>query len=132
MTIKPSTSLNFLLTYYRENKRWIWLIIVIVNFMSLLNVGVIVYERLASGLELEIPFYFINEFTGGFTALLLLPFLLFFFTRYPLSGAQVFPPILVYILATVVYGFVFTSLMYLMRVPLYHLTSITRLHEIFQ
>ena len=131
MTIKPSTSLNFLLTYYRENKRWIWLIIVIVNFMSLLNVGVIVYERLASGLELEIPFYFINEFTGGFTALLLLPFLLFFFTRYPLSRAQVFPPILVYILATVVYGFVFTSLMYLMRVPLYHLASITRLHEIF-
>ncbi|MEM6631806.1 MAG: histidine kinase [Bacteroidota bacterium] len=97
--------------------------------MSLLNVGIIVYERLASRLELEIPFYFINEFTGGFTALLLMPFLIYFFHRYPLS--PIFPRLLVYLLVSLAYGILFTSVMYASRVPLYHLAGITRLHEIF-
>ena len=121
--------MNQLFLYYRQNKRWIWLIILIVNIMSLLNVGIIVYERLASGLELEMSFYFINEFTGGFTALFLLPFLLYFFHRYPLS--PLFPRLLVYFLVSMVYGFLFTSIMYASRVPLYQLAGITRLHEIF-
>ena len=120
---------NRLLTYYQHNKRWIWLIILIVNIMSLLNVGVIVYERMASGLELEMPFYFINEFTGGFTALLLIPFLLYFFQKYPLS--PLFPRLFIYVLVSMVYGLCFTSIMYSVRVPLYHLAGITRLHEIF-
>ena len=111
--------------------RLIALIFLFASVNALLLVGVIVTDRLANGEKIELPFYFINEFTGVYTVVLLLPLLIWFFNKFPIQRDKWLPTIILYLLVSVLFGLSQTSIMYSARVPLYHLAGITRLHEIF-
>ena len=117
--------------YLRERKTEMLILLLVAIAIACLNIGVIISDRMAHHLEIELVFNIINELTGAFTAVALVPPLFRLFERWPLRRPYLLQRIALYMLLTVVYGFVFTSIMYLSRVPLYHLTGITRLHEIF-
>ncbi len=127
-----------IIDYYRHNRFYIWIVFAIATINVVRNIGVVVSENLAHGEEVEWRFYLINESTGSYYIALLIPFLIYFFRKYPLLKYQVDGPngrvmqrILLYLLVTIIFGFTHTTLMYLTRIPLYHWANITRLHEIF-
>ncbi len=96
-----------------------------------LNFGVIIAENLAHNHSQDWIFYIINEITGSFTILLFIPFLFYFFRRVVLNRPKIILKILIYLLISVIFGILYTSIMYIARVPMYALTGIDRLPEIF-
>ena len=120
-----------ILNYLIKNRKWIGVLLMVTGINTILNVGVIVAENLAHHEELEWSFYVINEFTGTFTILLLIPFLIKLFESIPLKRPYFIGKVFLYLLVTVIFGFIYTSIMYAARIPLYGLVGITRLHEIF-
>ncbi len=123
--------MNRIIKYLRKNRRWILVLLAVVCIKAILNVGVIVSENLAHHVEIDLIFYLINEFTGGIAVIPLFPLLLWFFRKYPLRQPHILSRLCLYLLLSVVFGFLYTSLMYSMRLPLYWLAGITRLNEIF-
>lgn len=117
--------------YLKRNRNWIIILIILSTIEAILNIGVIVAERMAHHMDIKWRFYIINEFTGSFTILVFLPFLLWFFKRFPLQRPNIFFKIIRYILVSLVFGILYTTIMYSARVPLYKMVGITRLHEIF-
>ena len=107
--------------------KWLGLLLTIGILNALINIGIIISEDLTHYRDIDWTFYCINEFTGSLVPILLLPFLFWFFERVSLSWKS----LILYLFATVIFGFMYTSIMYGARVPLYHLAGITRLDEIF-
>jgi len=98
---------------------------------AILNIGILVSENLAEGNNIDWPFYIINEFTGVFAGILLIPALICFFTKYPLAKDNLIRSLPFYFLISIVYGVIWTSIMYLVRYLLYPLADIYRIQEIF-
>ena len=117
--------------YLYNNRKWVGILCLFAAFDALLNVGVIVSENLAHHQDPDWTFYLINEFTGAFTILLFIPFLIFFFRKWPLRRPQLFGKIALYVFASMIFGFLYTTVMYTARVPIYAMAGITRLNEIF-
>lgn len=107
--------------------KWLGLLLALGILNALINIGIIISEDLTHYRDIDWTFYCINEFTGSLVPIILLPFLFWFFERVPLSWKS----LILYLLVTVIFGFIYTSIMYGARVPLYHLAGITRLGEIF-
>ena len=118
---------KYLLTF----RKWIPVFLAIAAINAILNVGVIVSENLASKREVEWVFYIINETTGSFVVVLFVPLLFYLFQKRPLEKPYFWSRLLLYLGASIVFGFLYTSIMYAMRVPLYKMVGITRLDEIF-
>jgi len=114
-----------------KNRKWILILIAFATINAILNIGVIVSENIAHHHEIEWTFYLINEFTGSFILILFIPPLFWVFNKWPLRMKGLLNRLLFYTLVSMLFGFLFTSLMYGIRVPLYKLVGITRLHEIF-
>ena len=117
--------------YLKKRKKWIPILIAILSINACLNIGIIVAENLAHHQELDWIFYIINEFTGTFTILVFIPFLFLLFKKYPLRKPHLGSRVILYLLSSLLFGFLYTSIMYAARVPLYTLVGITRLDEIF-
>lgn len=90
-----------------------------------INLGVLVAEDIAEGNPIKWIFYLINEGTGSLIGILSVPFLFYFFHRFPFEDKPFIPTLLLYLGVSVVYGFSYTTLMYGSRVPLYHLVDIS-------
>lgn len=107
--------------------KWLGLLLTIGVLNALINIGIIISEDLTHYRDIDWIFYCINEFTGSLVPILLLPFLFWFFESVPLSWRS----LVLYLFVTLIFGFIYTSIMYGARVPLYQLAGITRLDEIF-
>lgn len=118
---------KYLLTF----QRWIPVLLAIATINAILNVGILVSENLASKREVEWVFYIINETTGSFVVILFIPFLFYFFQKWQLVKPYLGSRLLMYLLVSLIFGILYTSIMYAMRVPLYRMVGITRLHDIF-
>lgn len=123
--------LSKLWKYVLSFRRWIPVFLALGTINAILNVGVLVSENLASKREIDLVFYIINEFTGSFVVLLFVPFLFYLFRQWPLERPHLWPQLLLYLTVSLIFGFLYTSIMYALRVPLYGIVGITRLDEIF-
>lgn len=93
-----------------------WLVIFLAfTLIALLNFMRFVANELAEGEPGKSGFYFIMETTGAYTVLMLLPFLLRFFRRFPLTRANLLARIPLYVFASMLFGAAHTTLMYLTR-----------------
>jgi len=117
--------------YLQKNKKWVLLIVAYSIVSAFLNIGVIVSEDLAHHENIDWVFIFINEFTGTFSLIPFIPFLIWAFQKWPLKRSQLFPRLIGYFLLSLVFGFCYTSLMYGVRVPFYKLFGINNLDDIF-
>lgn len=123
--------MHIIANYIKKNKKWILLAFTLGTIQAFLYIGVIVSENLAHNKAIDLPFYLINELTGLYSALLLIPFQLYFFKRYPLNQENLLSRIWLYLLGTILYGVTQTSIMYAWRLGIYPLVGITRIDEIF-
>jgi sensor histidine kinase YesM len=99
-----------------------WLII----FLFFTLIGVMNFNRfytneLAEGGSPSFHHYFINEMTGAYAVLLLLPFLLHFVRKFPLQRGNWLRRLPVHVLASMIFGASHTMLMFLSRKLLYAL-----------
>lgn len=94
------------------------------TLLGLMNFGVIVTDKLANNNKLEFVRHFTNEITGAYTALALLPFLLWFINKYPIEREHFWSRIGLHFLGTIVFGLCHTFLMYITRAPLYQVLDI--------
>jgi two-component system LytT family sensor kinase len=99
-----------------------WLVI----FLFFTLIGVMNFNRfytneLAEGGTPSFHHYFINEMTGAYAVLLLLPFLLPFVRKFPLQRSNWLRRLPAHMLASVIFGASHTMLMFLSRKLLYAL-----------
>lgn len=93
-----------------------WLVIFLAfTLIALLNFVRFVANELAEGAPGKFGFYFIMETTGAYTVMMLLPILLRFFRKFPLTRGNLLARIPLYIFASMLFGASHTSLMYLTR-----------------
>lgn len=98
----------------------------IVFFLLFTLIGVMNFNRfsineLAEGNSPNYPDYLINEMTGAYAVLVLLPVVLSFFARFPLRHATWRRHLPLYLLANAAFGVSHTMLMFLSRKALYPL-----------
>jgi len=63
--------------------------------------------------------HIVNELSGAWTTFILLPFLLWFFKKFPLNFSNLFTHLPLYILAVIIFGTTHTSIMYIVRTPIH-------------
>jgi len=76
-------------------------------------------EKLASRHPIPWQHPFINEMTGAYTVLLLLPLLLWFFKKFPMTRKNLLSHIPLYVLASMLFGSCHTGLMWLSRILIF-------------
>lgn len=113
-----------LIDYIKKRRKEIAVAFLIGLLLFFINLGILVAEDMFEGRPIKWVFYIINEGTGTLIGVLSIPILFYFFTRFPLRMQSVFSSLLLYLGASVVYGFLYTTLMYGSRIPLYHLADI--------
>lgn len=104
---------------YMPRRRLALLLVLIATGLGLLNFGIIHTDALASGrthYNWKAPF--VNEFTGAYSAVLLVPFMMWLWKRRPIQRNWT-TGIPLYIVAIVLLGVTHTTLMHLSRVVLY-------------
>ena len=84
----------------------------IFTLVAALNLMRFVTSELAEGEPGRLQFYFIMETTGAYAVLLLLPLLLWFFRKYPLSREGLASRLPFYVLASMIFGAGHTLLMF--------------------
>lgn len=102
----------------------ILLLVLLGIIFFLLNMGILVAQDIFQERKIWWSFYIINEGTGSLASLLLLLPLVLFFHHFALDQPNWWLGVGLYLLVSLIYGLVFTSLMYGLRVPLYYLTNI--------
>lgn len=105
--------------------RWIFLFI-FATLIGLQKFSLIMTEKLASRHPTPSQYFqypFVNEMTGAYAVLLLLPLLLWFFKKYPMTRKNLLSHIPVYILVSMLFGICHTGLMWLSRKVIYNLVN---------
>ena len=100
------------------------LLFLFVSFIALLNFTRFVTSQLAEGLPGKFSFFFIMETTGAYSILLLLPFLFWFFRKFPISKQNLYKILPYYFGATVIFGVGHTLLMYSSRFIIYWILNL--------
>ena len=100
---------------------WIWLLL---TLLAALNIGVIVTDDLANEDELHWLYYIINELTGAWLLLPLLPGLLWLFKKRPITRQTIWTRLPLHLLVTTGFGALHTMLMYIVRTPIYQLMDL--------
>ena len=98
--------------------KWL-LLFLLLTLLGLTNFGIIITTELANGQVPDWPRYLVNELSGSYTLLLLLPPLLWFFEKYPLAKNNLAAYIPLHLLAIFIFGLSHTLLMFAVRTPLY-------------
>ncbi len=89
--------------------------------IGLLNIGVIVTDRMIYGGELKILFPLIHEFTGSVTIIFLMPLLFWLFDTYPLKKKTLLYRVPLYLIASALFGAGHTMLMTISRMAIYNI-----------
>ena len=111
--------------FYEKLPLKVWAILFSFGTMvALFNIGIIVTGELADQNSIPLVYPFINEITGAYSALLLIPFLLAVFRRFPLRRDTLLRYLPLHLLATVLFGFTHTTLMYFSRDAIYSLVEL--------
>ncbi|MEX0320914.1 MAG: sensor histidine kinase [Puniceicoccaceae bacterium] len=103
-----------------SNRRLLLIAFAVINVIWLLNFGVIhtyALSRYGSHPDWGIPL--LNEFTGTYSAFLLLPILYLLWKNYPLTKSSWFKLLPLYLLVTVLVGALHTTMMMVSREVLY-------------
>lgn len=101
-----------------------WLIVFIfVTLIGLMNFSIIMTEKMASRHPIPFQYPFVHEMTGVYTILVLLPALLWFFKRYPMTRKNLLTHIPLYVLVSILFGTCHTGLMWLSRILVYWLAN---------
>ena len=110
----------------REKKYIYWgiLYFLAATLLGFLNVGINLANDLADGTSTPLIHVIINELDGVYLGFLLLPFLVLFFDRYPITRKNFLKVIPLYLLVSVIYGATHTTLMYTTRTLLYDLFNL--------
>ncbi len=103
-------------------QKWLFLL-AIFTLIAALNLTRYITSELAEGEPGRFQFYLIMETTGAYAVLLLLPFLLWFFGKYPLTRENLTARLPVYLLASVIFGASHTLLMFGSRRLIYWLAG---------
>lgn len=99
-----------------------WLVIFLFfTFIGIMNFNRFYTNELAEGDAPNFYHYFINEMTGAYAVMALLPLLFYFFKKFPLLRDSWRTRLPLYLLATVAFGFCHTMLMFLSRKVIYAL-----------
>ncbi|MEW6735710.1 MAG: hypothetical protein AB1489_30745, partial [Acidobacteriota bacterium] len=101
-----------------SRKRWL-LIFILCTFVGLFSFSTVHTTHLVEGEE--IPFYYplMFEMTGAYAAFILLPALLWFFARFPITRHNIVKTVPIYILISMLYGVCHTLLMIYSRKIIY-------------
>ena len=99
-------------------KKWL-VIFLFTTLMGLMNLGIVITEKMAYGESIPFQYPFVHEMTGTYTVLLLLPFLLWFFKKFPIRRKNLLTRIPLHLLVSVVFGVCHTMLMALSRILIY-------------
>ncbi len=102
----------------RELVQWLT-IFVFLTLLGLLNFNRFTTSELAEGRPPNYPHHFVNEMTGVYTIMLILPFLLHFFRKFPLKKNNLLQRLPLYLIASAGFGASHTLLMYFSRQIIY-------------
>lgn len=95
--------------------------VIFINLIWVINVGILVTDDLSDGKPLFLGSHLVNEITGAYSVLFLLPGLLIFFNRFPFQIKKLFKRVIIHACGVLVFGFFHTSLMTLSRKAIYFL-----------
>ena len=110
---------------FGQNPLKIWGIILLFGTMiAFLNIGIIITNDLANRDAITIKYVLINELSGVYTSLLLLPFIFWMYERFPLKRGTFWAYLPLHLLATMIFGATHTTLMYLSRTAIYALLNL--------
>lgn len=110
--------------YFTKSRLKLWAVIFLfINLIALTNFSLIMTSRLADGHVTPFKYPLAMEITGVYTILLLLPFLLWFFRRFPLRRVNLLRRLPVYLLISAVFGACHTGLMWVSRIAFYRLVG---------
>jgi two-component system LytT family sensor kinase len=98
--------------------KWGWLFLAL-TLLALLNIGVIATDDLANGDEVHWLRHIINELSGSWLILPLLPGLLWFFKKFPITRDTFWTRLPLHLFMTLAFGTTHTLLMYAVRTPIY-------------
>ncbi|MCP4213066.1 MAG: hypothetical protein GY765_00350 [bacterium] len=93
------------------------------TFTALMNFGILVTNSMAEGYPVRFQYPLINELTGSYSVLLLLPALLWFMKKYPLRRGNLATRIPLHVLVSIIFGVCHTMLMQLSREIIYDLAG---------
>ena len=103
-----------------KNRYVLWgLVFLLFTLLALLNFARFTGNELAIGKPGRYTFYLIMETTGAYTVFLLLPAVLWFIRKYPITKTHLKSRIPMHIAASVVFGVSHTMLMYGSRVAIF-------------
>ena len=88
---------------------------------SILNTLVIITTRLAIGEAIDFTYPLLWETTGAYSFTILIPFMLYLFSRFPLKKGNLVKRIPIYIIVTLILGVIHTAVMFYSRIWLYQL-----------
>ncbi|MCB0266072.1 MAG: histidine kinase [Calditrichaeota bacterium] len=101
------------------HKKW-GVLFAFFTLIGIINMGVAYTDELANSEKPQLIYPFVNEFSGVYLVLLLLPILIWFMVRYPLQRHNWWRRLPLHLLASVIFGFTHTTLMYLIRTIIYN------------
>lgn len=114
--------------HIKHKYRWLFLAL---TLLALLNIGVLVADDMANGDEAPWLKYFVNELSGHWVILPLLPGLLWFFKNMPITRETIGTRLPLHLLVTVGFGTAHTMLMVAVRTPLYRLLELGDFSEFY-
>lgn len=94
-----------------------------ITLMAALNFTRFVTNRLAEGEPPHYKYFFIMETTGAYTVLILLPFVIWFIRKFPITRQNLLTHIPFHLLASMVFGFSHSMLMYFSRVLIFSIAG---------
>ncbi|MCG8615962.1 MAG: histidine kinase, partial [Desulfobacterales bacterium] len=104
----------------QHDTRYTWIVtFMVTTFAWMVNTGIFVTERLIVGKPGGYGQILVNEITGSYSVLLLMPGLLWGFRRFPLTRNRWVVPFGFQTLSVVIFGFCHTTLMTLTRKAIY-------------
>ncbi|MCI0693164.1 histidine kinase [candidate division KSB1 bacterium] len=117
---KISPRLRAWLAAHRRAVKWL-VIFLFITLIGVVNFNRFYTNELAEGKTPSFHQYFINEMTGAYAVFVLLPILFYFFKKAPLKRDNLLARLPAHLLASMLYGFCHTMLMFFSRKLLYWL-----------
>ena len=108
------------------NKRYLLpglILLLFITVMAALNFIRFVTNRLAEGEPPHYKFFLVMETTGAYTVLILLPFAIWFIKKFPITRQTLLIRIPLHLLASMIFGFSHTMLMYFSRVAIFSMAG---------
>lgn len=106
-----------------ELKKWLIILLILV-VIGLLNFGVIITKNKSYDRGVNITPLLVDELTGTLTIIFLMPFLIWLFDHYQIKKENLIYRIPLYLLTSMIFGFIHTNLMTVSREFLYDMLKL--------